>query len=83
MTDASGRYRLRVQRKVGDPPAVGPDTLSVWISAVALPPSIPGTSGTPGMDSAAVRVEFSPVGSPAVATDVPTLRIPPFHPATR
>ena len=76
-TDAMGRYRVRLSRMAGSPPASGlPDTLSVYI--VAADPRSAGV-GIPARvrDSVLAVVTVAPVGAVPTPSEVRiTLAIP-------
>ena len=70
-TGADGRYRMRATRDIGEAPAEGPDTVTVWVRAVA-----PADNEQPGPgDSLLVRLEFRPMYTIPVVTEVPTIVI--------
>ena len=60
-TDANGRFRLRVTRFSGGPPAAGPDTASFFVIATDLRPLNRGLPPTV-RDSVLTRVTIAPVG---------------------
>jgi hypothetical protein len=75
-TDATGAYRLRAIRMAGEVPAVGPDTVTVWVRA-AVPPPADAPSGTVGLsDSVLVTLELRPVGETPVVTEVGPIAVP-------
>ena len=64
-TDSTGAFAIRAARMAGDRPAMGPDTLSVWI--VGADPATAGVSVPARVrDSILVQATLSPVG------DIPT-----------
>lgn len=75
-TDSAGTYRLRTIRYAGEPPADGPDTVSVWVVASASP-APGGPIGTVGpTDSALATLEFRPVGDLPMVAEVATIAVP-------
>lgn len=71
---ADGSYRLLIIRFDGDPPATGPDTVTIWVRA-ALPPPI-GSPDEPSLrDSVVVTLVLSPIGAVPVVVQAATLTL--------
>jgi len=75
-TDGAGTFSFRVSRMAGNPPAAGPDTLSLWV--VGADPASAGVNIPARVrDSVLVQATVSPVGTvPTPATVRLTLQAP-------